>query len=257
MSSTLQRIDRLLDDIAPTEQKESSQDVNPEKPRFELYYWDIKGIAQPIRYMLAYAGQGNNLKFFGYYPHDRPGWLKVKFTLGLDFPNLPYFIDNKTGLKITQSSAILRYVAKIFNVGASDPSESAYEDMVYEAVSDFGAPFGSLVYSPNFETQKEDFIKGVPDRIKQFEAYFTRNGTNRVFIGGNTPCIADFKLYCIVDNHTKLMPDLLDKFPNLTRFYNAFRKISSIQEYMKTSGCEQISMNGGPARFGAPPKRKE
>jgi glutathione S-transferase len=24
---------------------------------------------------------------------DKSDWLKVKFTLGLDFPNLPYYID--------------------------------------------------------------------------------------------------------------------------------------------------------------------
>ncbi len=25
--------------------------------------------------------------------YDRSEWTKVKFTLGLDFPNLPYYID--------------------------------------------------------------------------------------------------------------------------------------------------------------------
>ena len=41
---------------------------------------------------------------------DQSEWLKQKENLGLDFPNLPYFIDNDT--KITESSAIMRYIAR-------------------------------------------------------------------------------------------------------------------------------------------------
>ena len=40
---------------------------------------------------------------------DRKNWTDVKFTLGLDFPNLPYFIDD--GLKLTEVRAVMKYVA--------------------------------------------------------------------------------------------------------------------------------------------------
>ena len=35
---------------------------------------------------------------------DRSCWLDVKFTLGLEFPNLPYLIDGD--VKLTQTIAI-------------------------------------------------------------------------------------------------------------------------------------------------------
>uniref|UniRef100_A0A8C2M9K0 glutathione transferase n=1 Tax=Cricetulus griseus TaxID=10029 RepID=A0A8C2M9K0_CRIGR len=41
-------------------------------------------------------------------------WLNEKFKLGLDFPNLPYLIDGSH--KITQSNAILRYIARKHNL---------------------------------------------------------------------------------------------------------------------------------------------
>ena len=39
---------------------------------------------------------------------DRSMWLNEKFELGLDFPNLPYLIDEE--VKITESMAILKYI---------------------------------------------------------------------------------------------------------------------------------------------------
>ena len=36
-------------------------------------------------------------------------WFDVKFTLGMDFPNLPYFIDGD--LKLSETAAIHRYIA--------------------------------------------------------------------------------------------------------------------------------------------------
>jgi glutathione S-transferase len=47
----------------------------------------------------------------------------VKHTLGLDFPNLPYFIDGD--LKLTQSDAILLHVAKQARLmGATDEARA-------------------------------------------------------------------------------------------------------------------------------------
>ena len=40
---------------------------------------------------------------------SRAPWLDVKFTLGLDFPNLPYFIDGD--LQFTETMAIHKYIA--------------------------------------------------------------------------------------------------------------------------------------------------
>uniref|UniRef100_A0A4X2L813 glutathione transferase n=1 Tax=Vombatus ursinus TaxID=29139 RepID=A0A4X2L813_VOMUR len=61
--------------------------------------------------LLEYTGANYEEKVyhFGDAPDfDKSQWLDVKFSLGLDFPNLPYLIDGDH--KITQSSAILRYI---------------------------------------------------------------------------------------------------------------------------------------------------
>ena len=54
-------------------------------------------LAQPIRFLLEYTGTDfTDTKYVvkGEAPNwDRSHWLDVKFEKGLDFPNLPYYID--------------------------------------------------------------------------------------------------------------------------------------------------------------------
>lgn len=59
-----------------------------------LGYWKSRGAAAGMRYQLKYQGVDFDLKEYvqggketGF---SRDDWMKVKFTLGFDFPNLPY-----------------------------------------------------------------------------------------------------------------------------------------------------------------------
>ena len=55
-----------------------------------LAYWHARGLAQPIRLMLAYVGVKFEDKL--YESSERDVWLSDKPNLGLDFPNIPYYI---------------------------------------------------------------------------------------------------------------------------------------------------------------------
>ncbi len=76
-----------------------------------LGYWDLRGIAAPIRYLLEYleVPYSDLYHVYGEAPHySKDKWLSLKNQLGLDFPNLPYLIDGE--FKITESQAIIRYI---------------------------------------------------------------------------------------------------------------------------------------------------
>jgi len=72
-----------------------------------LGYWKLRGLAQHIRLMLEYLGEEYEDKTYTNGPapdyFDKSDWKPVKFTLGLDFPNIPYYIDGD--LKITHNVA--------------------------------------------------------------------------------------------------------------------------------------------------------
>ena len=82
-----------------------------------LGYWNVRGVTHPICMLLEYTDSSYDEKrcTMGDAPDfDRSQWLNEKFKLGLDFPNLPYLIDGSH--KITQSNAILRYLARKHNL---------------------------------------------------------------------------------------------------------------------------------------------
>ena len=80
--------------------------------KMKLYYWDIRGLAQPILYLLHYTGTSHE-----YVPtSDRKAWMKSKPQLlkeGLAFPNLPWLEDGDT--KISESLAIQAYIIEKAN----------------------------------------------------------------------------------------------------------------------------------------------
>ena len=75
-----------------------------------LGYWDIQGRAQPIRYLLSHLGVAYEDRYFQQSATNEQHWKDVKAYTGLDFPNLPFFVDTD-GTKLTESLAILEYVA--------------------------------------------------------------------------------------------------------------------------------------------------
>jgi glutathione S-transferase len=65
-----------------------------------LGYWKIRGLVSTIRYQLAYSKVDYEMK-----EYDAPEkWFSVKPTLGLDFPNIPHWIDGD--FKMTEHMAI-------------------------------------------------------------------------------------------------------------------------------------------------------
>lgn len=67
---------------------------------------------------------------------DRSSWTDAKFTLGLEYPNLPYLIDGDA--KVTETVAIMKYVAKKWDATllGKTAAETARAEMLYSQVND-------------------------------------------------------------------------------------------------------------------------
>ena len=65
-------------------------------------YWNVRGLGSAIRNLLRYveADYENEEFVIEGPPYTFENWFSVKFTLGFDFPNLPYLVDGD--LKLTQ-----------------------------------------------------------------------------------------------------------------------------------------------------------
>uniref|UniRef100_A0A3B5L5S5 glutathione transferase n=1 Tax=Xiphophorus couchianus TaxID=32473 RepID=A0A3B5L5S5_9TELE len=145
-----------------------------------LAYWDIRGLAQPIRLLLEYTGTEYDEKFYtcGEAPdYDRSSWLGEKDKLGIDFPNLPYLLDGDR--KITQSNAIMRYIARKHNLCGETEAEKVRVDLLENQAMDFRNGFVRLCYT-DFENQKSGYISSLQGTLKQFSDFL---GDRKWFAG--------------------------------------------------------------------------
>jgi len=213
-----------------------------------LGYWPIRGLGQPIRLLLEYTGTEWEDKFYTCGPppeYDRSSWLNEKFNLGLDFPNLPYLIDGDK--KLTQTKAILKYIARKHNLLGNTEEEQIRVDLADCQNDDFRVGIVTLVYNPDFsEVKKADYLKTVPEKLEQFSKFLGNNP----WFGGKNISYADFAIYEVFDQHRALDANVLKAFKNLDDFAARFENLDKISAFMKSPRFIKYPINFDTAKFG-------
>jgi len=220
------------------------------KPEFA--YWNIRGLAQPVRFLLEYVGTDFTDTMFnqkGEHPNwDRSEWLDVKFSKGLDFPNLPYYIDGD--VKLTQTHAIMRYIARKHDLLGKTEEEKYRVDLVTEQCMDFRNGWVMLCYRTfGIQEQKDQYLADLPGKLKAFEDFL---GDNPFFAGASISFI-DFHLYEMFYQHSKLAPEMLANCPKLTAFIKRFEELPKIKAYMESERYTNLPFNNKQALFGSTP----
>nr|XP_008528313.1 PREDICTED: glutathione S-transferase Mu 4 isoform X3 [Equus przewalskii] len=161
--------------------------------------------------------------------YDRSQWLNEKFKLGLDFPNLPYLIDGAH--KITQSNAILRYIARKHNLCGETEEEKIRVDILENQLMDTCNQLARVCYSPDFEKLKPEYLEALPETMKLFSQFLGK----RPWFAGDKLTYVDFLAYDILDLHRIFEPKCLDAFSNLKDFITRLEGLKKISAYMKSS----------------------
>ncbi|XP_042318711.1 glutathione S-transferase Mu 1-like [Sceloporus undulatus] len=196
-----------------------------------LGYWDIRGLAHAIRLLLEYTETPYEDKQYVPGPapdFDTSQWTNVKEKLSLDFPNLPYLIDGET--KITQSNAILRYIARKHKMCGETEEEMIRVDILENQVMDLRMGLARICYNPDFEKLKPEYIEQLPGKLKLFSQFLG----NRKWFAANKITYVDFLVYDGLDMHRIFQPKCLDEFKNLKDFLDRFEALEKISAYMKS-----------------------
>jgi glutathione S-transferase len=155
-----------------------------------LGYWKIRGLAEGIRYQLAYSNvdyaeevyeQGDGPEF------SRAAWMDVKFQQGLAFPNLPYLKDGD--FSITESGAIHRYSAKRWCqelLNLDDVKMYAKGEMLWGVIGDIKGFVTMQCYIG--DGSKEHLAEKA---IARLELLAKAVGENK-YVAGDKLCCADF-----------------------------------------------------------------
>ena len=105
-----------------------------------LGYWDNRTIAEPLRLLLALAGvEYDDIR----YPvgsrqttTSRNG-SKQSTRTGLPAPNLPYYIEPESGLRLTQSRVILMHAATKHGLAGESAERRALVHLAVECMTDW------------------------------------------------------------------------------------------------------------------------
>jgi glutathione S-transferase len=72
--------------------------------------------------------------------------------------------------------------------------------------------------SPDFEKQKPEFLKAIPEKMKLYSEFLGK----RPWFAGDKVTYVDFLAYDILDQYRMFEPKCLDAFPNLRDFLACF-----------------------------------
>lgn len=134
----------------------------------KLHYWDIRGLAQVPRLILALAGvEFTDVK----YSSDET-WAQAKAAMNSAFPNCPALEHPALPFTLTESKAIIQFLGRFYKLYGASPVEHALVDNLIFRAEDVRSSFTALVYgSKNFESDKVAFVAGLGAKLAVFEAF--------------------------------------------------------------------------------------
>ncbi|CAG2102924.1 unnamed protein product [Medioppia subpectinata] len=189
-----------------------------------LGYWDTRGRAQPIRYLLVYAGVEFTDKI--YTKAEKSIWESEKNTLGLDFPNLPYYIDGD--LKLTQSMAILRYVGQKYGLVATDDSQRAIQYMCEQQILDFLNDLVQIPQAVDYQEKKQEYVTNrVVPQLDLLAKFFA----DKQWLTGGQLSYVDFFAYDILFMLRANIAETIGKYPTFGQYLARFEALPAIKAY--------------------------
>jgi len=164
-----------------------------ENDTYKLIYFNIRGIAEPIRYMFKLAGvefTDERIEF----PSEAWGKeLKATYPWGT-LPVLDVTDSNNKTIRIAQSATIGRFLAKRFNFCGSNDKEFSKCDEFVDALKDFHQQWVIWFRAKDEETKSAKMAElketHIPLYFGQFNKILKEGGTGWLN-GGNSFTWAD------------------------------------------------------------------
>ena len=182
----------------------------PTMPSYKLYYFPVKGVAEPIRLLFAYKGiQYEDIRI----PGDK--WPETK-------PDMPFGVMpvlEEDGKKLGGSIIILRYLAEKpeFNVAGSNAWENAWLANIGDFIKDFFIERVKVIYEKD-EKRKEELEKRfgeevIPKYLGKLNEMTNENG----YLCCGKLTWVDLLLYQQLESLVEKKPEILKDFPGLAK----------------------------------------
>ncbi|GAU88189.1 hypothetical protein RvY_00933 [Ramazzottius varieornatus] len=199
-------------------------------PHYKLTYFNFRGLAEPIRFLFAYAKvdyEDNRIT------HEE--WPAIKKTT--PFRTLP--ILEVDGQAIGESNAIGRLLAKRFNLYGKDDIEQAKVDALVDFLEDVkhaGAGMVTIFREPDEKKKQEMkdkfFSETLPDYIEVLEQHLKNNNGGKGYFVGNSPTWADISIAVSMDRLDSWQPGSVSKYPLLAAHNARVEGLEGIKDWI-------------------------
>ena len=190
----------------------------------KLHYFPGRGRAETTRWMLAI----NHIKFENV-PIETPEMLLALRASGkLPFDQMPLLEIEE--LNLSQSSAMIRYLARSGEYYGSTEQDAVWCDMIAGAVADFAETSLQAAFQPT----KEIAVKALQERFNKFGPRFENRLSKNGLCAGVKLTFADILLAEAINSYLEWIPDILDETPFLDNLYKKVITTSGISAYLKS-----------------------
>mmetsp|Transcript_16772 Transcript_16772/g.28531 ORF Transcript_16772/g.28531 Transcript_16772/m.28531 type:complete len:197 (+) Transcript_16772:46-636(+) len=182
----------------------------------KIFYWGIKARAQLAVLIGQFATDGFEWE-------QSPDWPGMKPET--PFGQLPYLVDGD--VKIAQSNAIARYLARKYNLQGESDADFGLSESLIEEQSDLL----TLVFTANYSDNKEEaynkvFSETYPKQLEYLENLLQNDFFTTELTAGSLAIFSAFNIALDLES------SLLDKFPKLKAFYDRVAALPQIKGYL-------------------------
>ncbi|GMS85713.1 hypothetical protein PENTCL1PPCAC_7888, partial [Pristionchus entomophagus] len=194
------------------------------KNALKLYYFAIRGRAEPIRMMLIDNGiEYENITF----PKDEK-WFETSKKL-FAFGQVPALKEGE--MEIPQSSAIIRHLARKFKLDGDTEEEKVFVDFFSEGIKDIHEKYTHLIYR-NYDLKDEFLATIYPAEWAKVESLLKKHANGEKLVLGDKISYADYLLFEELDIALILSPSALDAFPVLKAYHARFAKREGLKAHI-------------------------
>ena len=212
-----------------------------------LGYWGCRSLAEGIRLLLTYLEVDFEYKQYiqGEGPEfDISEWVNSVDSLGLDFPNLPYFIDGD--LKISESTAIIEYIASKYKpeLLGETLQDKAIIKQVGLILHEMRVFITMTFYNPDYE-------KLIDSNLNESKVEFAKVAKflgDKKFLLGEKETWVDFSLYTGLLLFDAVRPGFFSEIsPRFDEFKAHFEELPHVREFYNRP---PLPWNNKPAFWG-------
>lgn len=190
----------------------------------KLTYFRGRGRAETTRWMLAATGTA-----FVNVPVDTPEDLaELRASGALPFDQMPLLeVD---GLNLSQSSAMIRYLARRGGLYGSDDTDAMWCDMIAGVAADFAETALQAAFKPSVEVAVADLTARFAKFGPRFETRIREQGSG--YGAADTMTFSDVVLAEALSGYLEWCPGILAETPLLAALYSRVVNTPGIAAYL-------------------------